>query len=166
MSKKCQMSQSVSEAYLLLNRMRDNAERFGRGFYWIERIEQAIDYLLNDPGKVGPPRILVRDVMGNAGVKLRYRINLLKETAELAGLTSIVTMSLEGDSSIEHLRLEILDEIEHSPIDQATKDILVSLYHDKCADELANEEKVSLGTMTTRICRARSKFFKVRREAV
>lgn len=166
MSKKCQMSKSICEAFEILNKMRDNAERYGKGSYFIERIEQAMDYLLNDPTKVGIPRILVRDAMGNAGVKIRHRINILNKTTELAGVDSIVTMSLEENSNLEHQLLETLDEIQRATVDEHDKVILLSLCYDKSTKELAEEQKVSVGTMTTRISRARTKFLKSLVEAI
>lgn len=166
MSIECGMSQSVIEAYQILNRMRDNAVRYGIGSYRLERIEQALDYLLNSPKKEGDPKTIVRDVLGSAGSKIRSRINLLKEESVKAGIISPVSLDLVVDNSFEQIRLELLDELERSMLDSKSRAILRACFFNYSTEELAEFENVTVPTMRTKISRARTKYLKVRGVAV
>ncbi|MFD1175363.1 sigma factor-like helix-turn-helix DNA-binding protein [Paenibacillus puldeungensis] len=160
------MSQSVIEAYQILNRMRDKAVSYSIGSYRLERIEQALDYLLNSPQKEGDPKTIVRDVLGSAGSKIRNRINLLKAESVKAGFSSPISLDLVVDNSLEQIRLELLDELDRSSLDSKSTAILRACFFDYSTEQLAKSENVTVATMRTRISRARTKYLKVKGVAV
>ncbi|MGE7616092.1 hypothetical protein [Paenibacillus sp. FSL P2-0121] len=166
MSQKNQMSQSVIDAYLLLNRMRDNAIKYDKGSYKLERIEQALDYLLQKPEKEGDPKVIVRDLMGSAGKKIRGRINLLKEKAELAGLDTPIKLKVSVDNSFDHKKFELMDELYNSQLNKSEKSIIKDLYFDYNTEEMAARDNVPIGTMRTRVSRARFKYVAVLKLAI
>lgn len=137
--------------------MRDQAAKYGNGSYRMERIEQAMDYLLNSPDKEGDPKVIVRDLMGGAGSKIRNRINLLKEKSELTGIYSPISLVTTEKNDLEHLQIEFIDTVERSPLDDNTKDILKALCFEYSTEALATQASVSVGTMRTRVSRARNK---------
>ncbi|MEX3624177.1 hypothetical protein [Viridibacillus arvi] len=158
--KKC-TSLSVDEALILLDGMRRRANKSFNSFYLIERIEQAMDYVLNNPTKQGDPRIIVRDQIGSAGKKIRSRINAIKEASEIAGISSPTAIRLDSDDNINHLELEISDEVNKSSLNNQTKNILLCLVLGKEAEDMAEELTTSVTAMRTRISKARKAYKKV-----
>jgi len=152
------MSNSVSEALILLDEMRKKAQTSSNSYYKIERIEQAMDYLLNNPSKQGDPKLLVRDSMGSSGSKIRNRINVIKEASNLAGVSSLMTVQQKVDDSINYLTLEIIDEITSLSLKEKEKDILIELALGKDVEDLAEYYKTTVTATRTRISKARASY--------
>lgn len=154
------MSEDVVNALILLDKMRVRAEKYSNSFYQVERIEQAMDYIINNPVKQGDPKTIVRDVMGSAGTKIRNRINVIKEASTLAGVSSPVKMQQNVTNDVEHLTIEVIDEIERNELNSQTTDILVGLVTGKDAVELAIVYKCNVSAMRTRISKAKTTYRK------
>lgn len=154
------MSNSVIEALILLDKMRVKAQKSSNSYYQVERIEQAMDYLLNNPKKQGEPKTIIRDVMGSAGSKIRDRINIIKKASELAGISSPMTIQQDVNDHISYFKLELIDEITHSLIKNQEKKLLIELASEKDAVDLSEKYNTSIKTMRTRISKARSTYKK------
>lgn len=152
------MSDSVSEALILLDDMRKKAQTSSNSYYKIERIEQAMDYLINNPSKQGDPKLLVRDFMGSAGSKIRNRINVIKEASNLAGISSLMTIQQEVNDSINYLTLEIIDEITALSLKEKDKSILIELAQGKDVEDLTEYYKTTVTATRTRISKARASY--------
>lgn len=152
------MSNDVVEALILLDKMR--VKFSSTRYYQVERIEQAMDYLLNTPNKEGDPRIIVRDVLGSAGSKIRNRINVIKEAGTLAGVSSPLAIQQINDDKESHLYLEAVDAIIRTSLNGQIKDILLGLASGKEASNLAGVFECNVKAMRTRISKARRAYQK------
>src|SRR5690606_1270937 len=136
--------------------MRVRAGKYSNSFYQVERIEQAMDYIINNPAKQGDSKTIVRDVMGSAGSKIRNRINVIKEASTLAGLSSPVTVQQTVTNDFDHLTIEIIDEIERTELNSQTKEVIIGLVSGKDAEELAAVFECNVLAMRTRISKAKT----------
>ncbi|MGX1826713.1 hypothetical protein ACWIE6_00550 [Paenibacillus taichungensis] len=153
------MSPSVVEAYVILMEMLTQATKQGSSCYRIDRIEQAMDYLLNKPDKVGDPQIMVRNLMGGAGTKLRSRIKATEKIARMAE-DSMPGIFLQGavTHEFEYLRIEFEDIVSRSDLREKMKFVLRHLSSESGANELAEKSNISLGTARKNISNARKCF--------
>ncbi|OWA34248.1 hypothetical protein B9G55_18180 [Saccharibacillus sp. O16] len=152
----CQMSPSVIDAYQLLMGMHDRATKSGKSSYHLDRIEQAMDYLLNKPLKVGDPQKMVRDLMGGAGTKLRGRIQSTQRIAEFAensvpGILPAETINQEFD----YLRIEFEDIVSRLDLSEKFRRVLLHLSEEGNAKTLSDRTRVSLKTARKDISNAR-----------
>ncbi|MEY8735574.1 hypothetical protein AB9M92_25890 [Peribacillus frigoritolerans] len=155
-----QFSNDVIDALILLDNMRIKAGKSSTGYYRVERIEQAMDYLLNTPSKQGDPKTIVRDVLGSAGSKIRNRINVIKEAGTLAGVSSPLAIQQNIDDEESHMTLEVMDEISRTSLNGQTKEILLGLASGKEAADLAVVFESNVKAMRTRISKARTAYQK------
>ncbi|PFH89283.1 hypothetical protein [Bacillus cereus] len=153
-------SNSVNEALILLDKMRKKAKNAYNSYYQVERIEQAMDYLLNNPTKQGDPKTLVRDVMGSAGAKIRNRINVVKKAGELVGVSSPMAIPQQVNDSIHYVVMETINEISNLSIKPKEKKILMELTMGNTTEDLAEKNKTTVKAMRTRISKAR-KVYKI-----
>lgn len=153
------MSHDVVDALILLDNMRAKALKSTSGSYRIERIEQAMDYLLNTPLKQGNPKTIVRDVLGSAGSKIRNRINVIKEASEMAGIASLLVTN-QTTNDYENFKLEVTDEISRTALNKQIKAVLVELASGKDAVDLAEGYNTSVKAMRTRVSKARKAYKK------
>ncbi|MFD6508004.1 hypothetical protein [Bacillus sp. NPDC060175] len=151
-------SNSVNKALILLDKMRKRAKNSYNSYYQVERIEQAMDYLLNNPSKQGDPKTLVRDVMGSAGSKIRNRIEVVKKAGELAGVSSPMAMPQQANDSIHYVVIETINEINNLPIKPKEKKILTELTQGKDTEDLAEQYKTTVTAVRTRISKARTAY--------
>ncbi|WP_439846980.1 hypothetical protein [Bacillus subtilis] len=154
-----QMSNDVVDALILLDNMRAKALKSSSGYYRVERIEQAMDYLLNTPLKQGNPKTIVRDVLGSAGSKIRNRINVIKEASEMAGISSPLVIN-QTTNDHENFKLEVTDEISRIALNEQAKVILMELASGKDAVDLAEYYNTSVEVMRTRVSKARKAYKK------
>lgn len=152
------MSNDVVDALILLDNMRAKSLKSSSGYYQVERIEQAMDYLLNTPLKQGNPKTIVRDVLGSAGSKIRNRINVIKEASEMAGISSLVINQTINDH--ENFKLEVTDEISRTALNEQAKVVLIELASGKDAVDLAEYYNISVEAMRTRVSKARKAYKK------
>lgn len=148
------MSNDVVDALILLDNMRGKALISTSGYYRVERIEQAMDYLLNTPLKQGNPKTIVRDVLGSAGSKIRNRINVIKEASEMAGISSPLVIN-QTTTDHENFKLEVTDEISRTALNEQAKVVLMELASGKDAVDLAEYYNISVEAMRTRVSKSR-----------
>ncbi|MCA0174571.1 hypothetical protein [Bacillus sp. RAR_GA_16] len=152
------MSKDVIASLELLNEMRKKESMYGKGSYGMDRIELALDYVLNKPEKTGCPKQIVNNAMGSAGKQLRSRMKLHETLSTKAGINSIACIEPELTDELEVRRFELVDEIQKASLNNLTKAILSSLSSEGGAQRLSDEHQLPIKQMRTKISRARAEY--------
>lgn len=144
-----------------------NSQFFTSSPYWTERIDRAINSLLNTPGHIGYPPNIVRNALSDAGKNLRRRQELLPivDIKEVDKDGTPIHRKVElipdpsAQSTINYVELELwLDQICLSPTDRA---ILQILLQGGEAEEVRKHFNISLPQARVRVSRVRSRVWTI-----
>lgn len=117
-----------------------------------ERIEEALDLLLNQPDNNATAHRQIRNALSEAGKKLANRARLLTDERKRA------LMALDGSGQTGFLEIELIDFLERGTV-AGDRSLLRIAMRGGGAEEIANELGIPVARARERLSRARARAF-------